>query len=345
MRSFAHWLRCTICARTYDESVSVLHSTMPKLAIVILNYRTPNLVVDCLRSFAPEVVAGRDVAVVVDNQSGDGSPEVIEAAISAEKWQWASLIRSPRNDGFSAGNNVGIQTVEADAYFLVNSDTIARPGILNALHDAMDHYPRAGIISPRLEWPDGEGQISCFRHISPTSEFLEAAKTGPISKLLRGREVAIDLSEAPLQPKWTSFASVLVRKPVIDTVGLMDEGFFMYFEDVDYCRRVNEAGWQIQHVPTARMVHLRGGTSEVKAAAQARRRRPAYFYAARSRYFAKYYGGTAGVIRANMAWSFGRIIALLRELAGNKEPHTCEYEARDIWTNWRDPLNPSKRGI
>lgn len=318
---------------------------MPSLAIVVLNYKTPDLVLDCLRSFADEIVPGRDCAVVVDNLSGDNSAELIQTAIHTNNWGWATFVQANQNNGFSAGNNVGIQAIQADAYFLVNSDTLARPGVLTQLHQALETFPEAGIISPRLEWPDGKGQISCFRNISPTSELLEAAKTGPLSKLLAGHQVAIELSSEPLNPNWTSFAAVVVRQSVIDTVGLMDEGFFMYFEDVDYCRRARKAGWQIQHVPTARMVHLRGGSSEVKAATRARKRRPPYFYAARSRYFAKFYGGRLGIMRANVAWSFGRIIALLRETVGAKEPHTCAHEERDIWTNWRDPLNFSKRGI
>ena len=312
-----------------------------KLAIIVLNYRTPQLVIDCLRSFEPEIVAGRDCVVVVDNCSGDDSAEIIQNTISAENWSWAQLIVSPANNGFSAGNNLGIQSVSAESYFLVNSDTLARPGVLNTLHQALEDNPAAGLISPRLEWPDGRGQISCFRHISPISEFLEAAKTGPISKLLKKHEVAIELQSQPLKPEWTSFASVIVRRAVIDKVGYMDEGYFMYFEDVDYCRRARVAGWEILHVPDARMVHLRGGTSEVKAAAKALARRPVYFYKARSRYFARFYGGPKGLWLTNLFWSFGRIISLIRERVGGKAPHTCAHEAQDIWTNWRDPLiNP-----
>ena len=311
---------------------------MIKLALVVLNYRTPQLVIDCLRSFAPQIVAGRDCAVVVDNCSGDDSAEIIQTAINNEKWTWATFVAAPVNNGFSAGNNLGMQAISAEAYFLINSDTLARPNVLNTLHQALANHPKAGIISPRLEWPDETPQISCFRYHSPTSEFLEAAKTGPISKLLTSHEVALPIVNQQLHPEWTSFASVVVRHAVIEQVGWMDEGYFMYFEDVDYCRRVRAAGWDIVHVPAARMVHLRGGTSEVKAATKARKRRPAYFYQARARYFAKFYGGTIGLWVANVGWSFGRIIALLRELIGNKQPHTVAYEARDIWINWRDPL-------
>ncbi len=311
---------------------------MIRLAIVILNYRTPQLVFDCLRSLETEIQPTRDCVVVVDNASGDDSPQQIQQAIETNDWSWAQLVVAPHNGGFSAGNNFGMQQVEANAYFLINSDTLARENVLNELHRALDENPQAGLISPRLEWPDTTPQISCFRYISPVSELLEAAKTSPITKLFPNREVALPVSDMPIKPAWTSFAACVVRRAVIEQIGWMDEGYFMYFEDVDFCRRAWEAGWEVLHVPTARMVHLRGGTSEVKEATKARKRRPRYFYAARTRYFAKFYGGRLGILKANLAWTKGRSIAFFREKIGNKQPHTCLYEERDIWTNWRNPL-------
>lgn len=311
---------------------------MIRLAIIVLNYRTPQLVIDCLRSFETEIQPDRDCVIVTDNASGDDSPQLIQQAIDENGWSWARLAVAPRNGGFSAGNNFGMQQVDADAYFLVNSDTLARKGVLDELHRALDDNPQAGLISPRLEWPDATPQISCFRSHSPVSELLEAAKSSPITKLFPNREVALPVSDTAIQPEWTSFAACVVRRAVIEQIGWMDEGYFMYFEDVDYGRRARAAGWEILHVPMARMVHLRGGTSEVKEATLARKRRPKYFYAARTRYFAKFYGGKFGVLRANVAWGIGRTIAFLREKVGNKQPHTCAYEERDIWTNWRNPF-------
>lgn len=309
-----------------------------RLAVVILNYRTPQLVIDCLRSFSAEIQPTRDCVIIADNASGDDSPQLIQHAIDKNNWTWATLAVAPRNAGFSAGNNFGMQQVEAEAYFLVNSDTLAREGVLNELHRALDENPQAGIISPRLEWPNATPQISCFRFHTPISELLEAAKSSPVTRLFPNRDVALPISDTPMTPEWTSFAAVVVRRAVIDQIGWMDEGYFMYFEDVDFCRRAREAGWEVLHVPTARMVHLRGGTSEVKEATIKRERRPKYFYAARTRYFAKFYGGRLGVLKANLAWTKGRSIAYFRELIGNKQPHTCAYEERDIWTNWQTPF-------
>jgi len=134
---------------------------------------------------------------------------------------------------------------------------------------------------------------------------------------------------------------------VIDQIGLMDENYFMYFEDIDYSRQIRKAGWRIMHEPNARVVHLRGGSSSVKAAMKARTRVPKYYYESRSRYFAKFYGGVLGLWMTNLLWLIGRTIAWVRELAGNKETDVCELEARDNWTNWLSPMRrpaPQKGG-
>ncbi|MGF1497718.1 MAG: glycosyltransferase family 2 protein [Elainellaceae cyanobacterium] len=309
-----------------------------RLAVVIVNYRTPNLVIDCLKSLEFEVDPNQDRVVVVDNASGDNSVSLIDQFIQQNCWQsWVKLIPSPVNGGFSAGNNLGIKAVEADAYLLTNSDTIIRKGAIQELLSVMERHPEVGLLSPRLEWPDGTPQNSCFRYRSPISEFIEAARTSPISKLLRRYEVPIEATDVPTRPEWTSFACVLIRKAVIEQIGLMDEGYFMYFDDIDYCRRSRNAGWDILNWPQARVVHLRGGSSPVKSEVAARKRPRAYLYASRSRYFTTFYG-PFGLWMANAGWLAGRAVSLLRELVGHKLPHTCELEAVDIWTNWRSPL-------
>jgi hypothetical protein len=304
---------------------------MPRLAVVIVNYRTPGLVVDALASIEAELDPGRDVALVIENDSGDDSAARIAAAIESRGWsRWARMIHSPCNGGFAAGNNLGLQDVEAPYYLLLNSDAYLRPGAIDSLLSAAEQHPEAGLVSPRLEWPDGEPQISCFRFHTPASELIGAAGTGPVTRILKGYEVPLPVDSAPSWPEWTSFACVMIRRELIEMTGLMDEGYFMYFDDVDYCRRATSTGWRVLNWPEARVVHLRGGTSPVKAAMAARKRPPAYYYASRSRYFVKFYG-QAGLWLANICWLLGRGIAGLRELVGNKRPHACESAWRDIW--------------
>jgi N-acetylglucosaminyl-diphospho-decaprenol L-rhamnosyltransferase len=310
------------------------------LAVIIVNYKTPQLVIDCLQSLQSEIEIGKDSVIVVDNCSGDDSTTILQKTIVERGWQdWVRLALSPVNGGFSAGNNLGIKSVEADAYLLLNSDTIVRSGAIQSLRAALQTHRDVGLVSPRLEWPDGTPQISCFRYHSPLEQLIAAAATGPITRLLQNYDVPLPVSEQPFEPQWTSFACVLIRREVIDRIGLMDEGYFMYFDDVDYCRRIRDAGWKILHWPEARVVHLRGGSGSVKSAIAQRKRPKRYVYESRSRYFAKFYS-PFGLWLANLLWWLGRSISLVRELSGNKQPHTCDLEGWDIWTNALAPLKP-----
>lgn len=311
---------------------------LKRLAVVIVNYKRPRLVADCLKSIQEQLDPALDVAVVVDNGSGPDSRARLAQAVSENGWDsWVRLVFSNHNGGFSAGNNLGIQAVDAEAYLLLNSDTIVRPGAIASLLSAMETHPDAGIISPCLEWPDATPQISVFRYPSPLSEFVRSASTRPVSTILKDYEVPVGVAKTPVEFEWTCFAAVVIRRAVFYDIGFLDTDYFMYFEDVDYCRRAREAGWRTLHWPDAHVVHLAGGTSPVTALAAANKRRPEYYYAARSRYFGKNYGRT-GLFFANMLWMLGRGISRTIEFLNKRRSHICDKEWRDIWTNFRDPL-------
>jgi GT2 family glycosyltransferase len=283
--------------------------------------------------------------VVVDNDSGDGSADHLEREIAARGFAgWARVIRAPCNGGFSAGNNLGMRAEPAAFYLLLNSDAYVRRGAIAELLHAAEAHPRAGIVSPRLEWPDGTPQVNCFRDRSPLSEVIEAAGTSVVTRLLGRWDVPLPVSDVPFEPPWASFACVLLRRELVQAVGGMDDGYFMYFDDIDYCRRAREAGYAVLHWPRARVVHLRGGSSPVKAQLAARKRPPLYYYEARARYFAKFYGH-GGLVATNLLWGIGRTVSGLRERLGRKRAHTCEGEGRDIWHRWHDPLGQRQEGI
>jgi GT2 family glycosyltransferase len=308
------------------------------LAIVIINYRTPHLVINCLESLEPQIDINEHCVILVDNDSGDDSVSILTQAIVENQWNsWVNLVSSPINGGFSAGNNVGINAISAECYLLLNSDTIVRPGAISSLLKALEQNPEAGLISPRLEWPDGTSQISCFRYHSLVSELINSAATGPITSLFLNYNVPIPVSDSPFEPQWVSFACVLIRREVIEQIGLMDEGYFMYFDDVDYCRRAREAGCQVLYWPDAHVVHLRGGSGSVKSDIVERKRPPVYLYASRSRYFARFYG-IVGLWVANLFWLMGRTVSFMRELIWQRPTHICKYAEQDIWINWRNPL-------
>jgi len=198
-------------------------------------------------------------------------------------------------------------------------------------------------VSPRLEWPDGSPQVSCFRDMHPLAEIDKAAGIGVVSSVLRRFVTAIAVTEETTSPDWTSFACAMIRGDVLERVGVLDPGFFLYFDDPDYCRRVRRAGYTILNVPGSRVVHLRGRSNPAKELTAKKKRRPWYHFASRTRYYTKYYG-RIGLLVANLCWTLGYVAALLRRLVDGRAMPACEHEARDIWTNFWRPLAMPDRG-
>ena len=314
-----------------------------RIAVILLNYRTPQLTLECLESLEGELDAEQDIAVIVENGSQDGSVGAISGAIQRRGWgRWTRLLPSETNLGFAGGCNLGIRSVEADAYLLLNNDTLVRPGAMASLLRAAKEHPEAGIIGARLEHLDGTPQVSCFHYQSPVSECIQSAATGPVTRLLRRFNVPIPASDVPMEPDWVCFAAALIRREVIDQIGYLEDGYFLYFDDVDYCRRARRAGCRVLHWPEARVVHLVGRSNPLESSKAERRRKPRYYYESRARYFAKFYG-RVGLWAANLLWMAGRAVSLSRELVGNKRPHTCPREWLDNWMNWLHPFRPPTR--
>lgn len=305
---------------------------MTELTVSIINYRTPDLTLACvasvLQDFAESGVDGH--VVVVDNASGDGSPEAFDAWQAKQPEAPVSFVRAATNSGFSGGHNQGIGAHAARFYLVLNSDAVLRPGFCRAILAAAAARPEAGLFAPRLEDEDGTPQISCFRAPSPASELIRAASTGPVTKLFSRFDVLLGWPPQEAEIDWASFACILLRGEMFEAVGPMDEGYFLYFEDTEYCLRARRAGWRIAYVPEARAVHFRGGSGPVKAMAKAKKRLPRYFYESRTRLFRQSYG-RAGPLLANAMWHLGRGIAGLRWIARKPAVQPIEAEASDIW--------------
>lgn len=289
------------------------------LFIVIVNYRTPDLVLECLESLARlgSKSFGLNV-LIVDNASGDDSVEIIRQGIAEHGWSlWAQVLPQDYNGGFAFGNNAGIclalaeQTLP-DYVMLLNPDTLVRPGAICALMEFMDVHPRVGIAGSLLENPEGGVESSAHRVHTPLSELDGGAKLGLITRLLRGYVV----SEAPRTEAhacdWVSGASMIIRRQVIEDIGLMDECFFLYFEEVDYCWRAKKAGWDVWYVPESRVLHLEGVSTGINTPAT---RRAVYWYDSRRRFFIKHYG-VSGLLLADVLWAIGRVTLLLRRALG-----------------------------
>lgn len=271
---------------------------MDKLLIVIVNWRTARLTVDCLQSLAPQVaeLAEREVRVVVtDNDSGDDSCDVIRKAILDHGWDdWAELLPLEKNGGFAYGNNGAIrpaleQADPPDLIWLLNPDTIARPGAVQGVFDAADQFPQAHIFGTRVENPDATARTTAFRFHNPLGEFESMMRLGVVTRLMMGHKHAPPLPDGPAEVDWVSGASMVVRREVFEKVGLLDEGYFMYYEEQDFIRQAKDAGFACWYLPMAAIVHLVGQASGVTSAGP-RKRRPAYWFEARRRYWAKHAG-------------------------------------------------------
>lgn len=305
-------------------SGAIQSSPPTRLLAVILNYRTPSLTIDCLRSLAGEVqsLPGTRVAVT-DNASGDGSVEKIAAAIETEGWgEWATLMPLDRNGGYAFGNNAAIraalQSANPPAYFLLlNPDTTVRPGALKALADFMDEHPEVGIAGSRLEEPDGTPQQSAFRFPSLLSELDFGLRLGVVSNLLSKWAVAPPVSQFPCQTDWVAGASAIVRRQVFEAIGLLDEGYFMYYEETDFCLQAKKAGWNCWYVPQSRVVHLVGQSSGVTDTKRPPKRLPGYWFDSRRRYFLKNRGWLYAAL-ADAAWASGFALWRVRRLIQGK---------------------------
>jgi GT2 family glycosyltransferase len=282
----------------------------------------------------------RGHVVVVDNASRDGSADIIAAWLAAHPEAPVTLVRSAHNSGFSGGHNQGIAARRAEFYLVLNSDAVLTEGFCAALLAAARAQPEAGLFAPRIDYDDGSQQISCFRIPTPASELIRGAATGPVTRALRRYNMWLDMPPAPSDIGWASFAGILLRARMIEEIGPMDEGYFLYFEDTEYCLRACRAGWKIAYVPQARFVHFRGGSAPVKALARQRARLPRYYYASRTRLFYQAHG-YPGLVAANLALYAGWLISGLRRLAGRREHQPVAQEWRDIWTNLLTPLGDS----
>jgi N-acetylglucosaminyl-diphospho-decaprenol L-rhamnosyltransferase len=274
-------------------------------AVVIVNYRTPGLLEDCLHSLKNEIRSGTTV-YVVENASGDDSLERIRKCVQDHRYDWCEVIDAGRNAGYAAGNNLAIERAlkaKPDYVWLLNPDTVVRPGALSTLIEFLEARPDVGIAGSRLEFPDATPQNSAFRFPSMLGDFEDTFRFGPITKLLARYRVPMDVRDANHPCDWVAGASMLIRREVFDAIGMLDADYFLYFEETDFCWRSRQAGWRCWYVPESRVVHLVGQSTGVTNNV-ARKRRPTYWFDSRWRYFQRNRGSTYAIF-ASLAFAFG----------------------------------------
>jgi hypothetical protein len=234
----------------------------PDVSVVIVSYNTRALLEAALSSLLASERVRLEV-FVVDNASRDGSPEMVERTFPAVR-----LIRNPENRGFAAANNLAFPLARGRFVLLLNPDTIVQPSTVARLAAYLDSHPEVGITGPRVLNADGSLQSCGYWYPSLLREIRLSKKVNRALRVVLGDEPPDPDPWMSMDVDWVDGCCLMVRRAVIDRIGLLDEQFFLYAEELDWCRSARNAGWRIATCPAAEMTHLQGKSSEqVKASA------------------------------------------------------------------------------
>lgn len=307
---------------------------MPHLTVVIVSWNVRELLAACLRSlFRDRGHSGLDPSVwIVDNASTDGTPDMV-----AESYPGVHLVASDENLGFAAANNRVLREIlqhpafsdHEHIFWLLNPDTQVQPGATTALMNALEAEPRAGVVGAKLLYPDGSLQQSAFRFPGLMQLAFELF---PVPKQLyetslNGRYAPrLYESAAPFPVDHPLGASMVVRAKAIREVGLLDEGYHMYCEEIDWCWRMHKAGWRAYCAPAAEVVHHAGkSTSQIPVASFRN------LWTSRARLYARHHGPlTWRVARAMVRVSMERRM----ESTSPEMAEACQ-DVIQVWENER----------
>ncbi len=284
---------------------------MPDLSIIILSYKSKA----DLQRLLPSVFASQTrysfETLVVDNGSNDGTAEWVESQIVEAKYPLLKLIKN-QNTGFAHGNNLGIRQAAGKYVLLLNPDTQIKPDTLETMVGFMEERPEIGISGCRVQKPDGSLDLACRRKFpNPWNAFAR------LFLLSRKNYNLLDLDEnLPQQVDSVMGAFLLVRKSVMEKIGLLDESFFMYGEDLDWCWRCKAAGYQVWYYPKTSITHFKGSSSK-KVPFRALK----WFHDAMWIFYRKHYAGQYPFVLNWLVWLgiYGRLAALVILNALKKE--------------------------
>ncbi|GAC1314624.1 MAG: glycosyltransferase family 2 protein [Chloroflexota bacterium] len=259
---------------------------MTDLWISVVSYRTPGLLRDCLTALDRERADLACEVIVVDNNSQDESCDMVE-----REFPWVRLIRNAINVGFGAAHNQALRHVHGRYAVIMNSDAVPQPGALRRLVEYMDTHPDVALCGPRLRYPDGTIQPSRRRFPTLATFFLESTQLQRLlgqTPTIRRYYLTDQPDDVAQDVDWLVGACLCVRSAAVEDVGLFDERFFMYSEEVDWARRFRAAGWRVAYVPQAEVQHLESGSASLDLMARDR-----YFQTSKRRYIRKWHGPLA----------------------------------------------------
>ncbi len=298
----------------------------PDISVVIVSWNTRTLTTACLASLPAGAGGVTWDAWVVDNASSDDSVAAIRAGFPA-----VQVIANPANVGFAAANNQGIRASTGRYVLLLNSDTVAAPGALEAMVAFADTHPRAGVVGPRLENPDGSFQTGPTPFPSLWTELLSVTGIGR-RVTYRGypsRRETVSLAAQPTD--YVVGACMLARRDAIDQVGVLDEGYFMYSEEPDWCWRMRQAGWETWFTPAAVVTHFGGQSTR-----QVREAMLVALYRSKVRFFRRHRGQASAAALTAIFVTVSAIRRVVRAVL-RLEPPGLALRPADVWLDPPDP--------
>jgi GT2 family glycosyltransferase len=308
---------------------------MVDLSIIIVSWNVRELLQGCLASIQQSPGNLALETIVVDSGSTDGSPEMIEAV-----FPWVRLIAREENVGFPQGNNIGLGEANGRYLLLLNPDTVVVGQALTTMVQYLDDNPKVGVVGGQLLNPDGTIQSSRRRFPTVATAFFESTWLQPLAPagVLR-RYYAEDVADdEPADVDWVKGACLMTRRAVVNEVGLLDPDYFMYSEELDWCRRIKTAGWRVVYLPAAKIIHHEGKSSE-----QAVTARHINFQRAKLRYFRKYHGFLVTLalrlfLLLNYIWQLA--LESVKGLLGHKK-ELRRQRVKAYWQVIRSGLRPA----
>ena len=270
-------------------------STEIDLSVLIVSWNVRDLLADCLESIAAGPVTCvapdgtlhgkgdlRVEVIVVDSASGDGTPALVR-----ERFPWVTLIACEQNVGFTRGNNLALARARGRYLLLLNPDTVVHDDALPALVRHLDAHPEVGIAGPRVLNADGSTQSTRRRFPTPLTAFVESTwLQGYAPRRILDRYYVTDQpDDGVCEVDWVQGCALLARRAVYEQIGGLDEGYVMFSEELDWCRRARLVGWRVHYVGTAHITHYGGKSTD-----QVETRKHVHFQQSKLRYFRKYHG-------------------------------------------------------
>lgn len=275
---------------------------MIDLSIIIVSWNVADLLKACLDSIFVVPTALQIEIIVVDSASSDNTVSMMR-----EHYPQVKLLAQSENVGFPRGNNIGLKAASGRHLLLLNPDTEIIGDALATMVGYLDAHPHVGIVGPHTLNTDGTTQSTKRRFPTLTVGFFESTwlqKYAP--KALMHRYYADDVTDSEIgEVDWVQGSALMARRDVYTQIGGLDEGFFMYSEELDWCKRAKQAGWQVVYIGNAQITH-HGGRSSAQIAAQ----KHIYFHRSKLRYFHKYHGWLAAqalriFLLLNYIWQIG----------------------------------------